>query len=67
MLLVADGNDVKVGTPTVAGALVRAEIVDDGRDKKVIIFKYKAKTRSRKKRGHRQPFTRLAIKEIVAG
>jgi large subunit ribosomal protein L21 len=67
VLLVAAGDKVTVGAPTVPGASVKAEIVDDGRDKKVIIFKYKAKTRSRKKRGHRQPFTRLAIKEIVGG
>ncbi len=67
VLLVADGDNVNVGTPTVAGASVKAEIVDEGRDKKVISFKYKAKTRSRTKKGHRQHFTRLAITEIVAG
>jgi large subunit ribosomal protein L21 len=65
VLLVADGDEVTVGSPTVAGAAVTAEIVDDGRDRKVIVFKYKAKTRNRTKRGHRQPFTRLAIKDIV--
>ncbi len=65
VLLVADGDQVTVGTPTVPGAVVRAEVVDDGRDQKVISFKYKAKTRYRRKVGHRQEFTRLAITEIT--
>lgn len=65
VLLLADGDAVTVGTPVVRGAVVRAEIVDHGRDQKVISFKYKAKTRYRRKHGHRQGFTRLAIKEIV--
>lgn len=65
VLLLVDGDSVTVGNPIVAGASVRAEVVDEGRDRKVIVFKYKAKTHYRRKQGHRQRFTRLAIKEIV--
>jgi large subunit ribosomal protein L21 len=67
ILLVGDGDQVAVGTPTVLGAHVLAEILQQGRSKKVTIFKYKAKTRYRRKAGHRQPFTRLAIRQIVPG
>jgi len=65
VLLVADGKKVKVGTPTVKGAKVIAEIIGDGKGKKVIVFKYKPKVRYRRMKGHRQSYTRLAIKEIV--
>jgi len=65
--LVVDGDKVVVGTPTVEGARVIADIVDQGKKDKVIVFKYKAKTRYRKKTGHRQLYTRLSIKEIVVG
>ncbi len=67
VLLIGDGDTVKVGSPTVPGARVTADVVDEGRDRKVISFKFKAKTRYRVKKGHRQPFTRLTIKEIVGG
>jgi large subunit ribosomal protein L21 len=65
VLLVADGKKVNVGTPTVEGARVVAEVVGSGKGKKTIVFKYKSKVHYRKKNGHRQPYTRLAIKEIV--
>ena len=55
-LVVADGDDIKIGTPIVEGAKVRAKIVEHGKGKKVVIFKYKAKENYRKKQGHRQPF-----------
>lgn len=67
VLLVADGDKVTMGKPLVAGAKVTAEVVDEARDDKVIVFKYKPKVRYRKKQGHRQWFTRLAIKEISLG
>jgi large subunit ribosomal protein L21 len=67
VLLVSDGDRLSVGTPTVPGARVVAEVLGQARAKKVIIFKYKRKTRYRRKLGHRQPFTRLAVREIVAG
>ena len=66
VLLVAEGKKVKVGTPVVEGAKVTADVVDEFRDKKITVFKYKSKTRYRKKMGHRQIYTRIAIKEIIS-
>ncbi len=67
VLLVTDGPDVTVGNPTVDGAIVVAEVVEHGKGKKVINFKYKAKVRYRRKRGHRQAYTTLAVREIRVG
>ena len=66
VLVVGEGDKVSVGTPTVEGAKVVATSKGDGRGKKVIVFKYKPKVRYRRKTGHRQGYTRLAIDEIVA-
>ena len=66
VLLLGGDGDVRVGTPTVEGARVVAEVVEHGRDKKIVGFKYKAKTRYRRKWGHRQDYTRLAIRRIEA-
>ena len=65
--LVADGEKVTVGNPTVPGAKVIANVVGNGKGDKVIVYKFKAKVRYRRKKGHRQPYTKLAIKEIVVG
>ena len=67
VLLVADGDDVTVGQPRVDGARVVAEVVEHGRGPKIIVFKYKNKTRYRRKTGHRQDYTRLAIRQILVG
>lgn len=64
VLLVAGDQGVTVGAPLVENARVTAEIAGQGRDKKVAIFKYKAKVRYRRLRGHRQPNTWLRIKAI---
>ena len=66
VLLVGDGDTVTVGTPTVDGAKVMATVQEEGRGKKIIVLKYKPKTRYRKKTGHRQHCTRLTIDKIVA-
>lgn len=66
VLLLDDGANVTVGAPTVAGARVLGTIAEQGRAKKVIVFRYKAKTRARKKNGHRQQFTRLTVEDILA-
>lgn len=58
---------VKIGTPLVKNAQVKAEVLAQGRDKKVTIFKYKPKKRYRVKRGHRQPFTKVKILDITSG
>jgi len=63
--LIADGDKVTVGNPTVPGAKVIANVVGNGKGAKVIVYKFKAKVRYRRKKGHRQPYTKLAIKEIV--
>jgi len=65
VLMVSDGKKTTVGTPVVEGARVMAEVVANGKGEKVIVFKYKNKVRYRRKIGHRQPYTRLAIKEIL--
>lgn len=67
VLLVANGDDVTVGKPTVKGASVKATVVEQYRGKKIFVFKYKSKNRYRRRRGHRQDYTRLLINEIVAG
>ncbi len=67
VLLLSDGEKVTIGEPTVAGARVLAEVVEHGRDKKIVVFKYKSKTRYHKKTGHRQSYTRLAIRQILTG
>ena len=56
--------DGKVGTPTVKGAKVTAEILKHGKQKKIIVFKYKPKKKYRKTQGHRQPYTKIVIKKI---
>ena len=60
VLLMSDGKEVKVGTPYLAEA-VTGSVVENGKGKKVIIFKYKAKKDYRKKQGHRQPYTMVKI------
>ena len=65
VLMVDDGKNVKVGTPTLQGAYVNGVILEQGRGKKIIVFKHKRRKNYRKKRGHRQYFTRLKITEIT--
>ena len=65
VLLIADDDRVTVGTPTIEGAKVIATSRGGGKAKKIIVFKYKPKVRYRKKTGHRQLYTRLAIDKIV--
>jgi len=65
VLLVVDGDNVKVGQPLVKGASVNAKVVLNGKDPKVVIFKYHNKTNYRRKTGHRQPFTRVQIENII--
>lgn len=64
VLLTAEGAEVKVGEPYLAGKKVSAKVLGQGRDDKKIIFKYHSKTRYRKKRGHRQHFTEVQIEKI---
>lgn len=64
VLLTADGEKIAVGTPFLEGARVEAKLVKQGRARKVIVFKYHAKTRYKKKKGHRQQFTEVEITGI---
>lgn len=66
VLVVANGDDVKVGAPLVEGATVTASAVKNGKNKKIIVYKYKAKKGYHKKQGHRQPYTKLEIQKINA-
>jgi large subunit ribosomal protein L21 len=67
VLLLTDGDKITVGSPNVADAVVIADVVEHGRGKKVVNFKYKAKVRYRRKRGHRQGYTRLEVTQIRIG
>ncbi len=66
VLAVSKDGKLTVGSPMIDGAKVEARVVEQGKSKKVIIFKYKPKKDYRKKRGHRQPYTKLVIDKIDA-
>lgn len=66
VLLLANDKEVKVGQPTVPGATVTAKVLSAGKGKKKMVFRFKSKTRQRKKKGHRQPFTEIQIVKIAA-
>ena len=65
VLVVGDGDDVKVGAPYVDGVTVEGNVIETGKGKKVVIFKYKAKKEYRKKQGHSQPYTLVEIISIA--
>ena len=66
VLLVVDGENIKVGSPTLEGAKVTGKVEKIGRKKKVIVYKMKPKKHYRRKQGHRQSFTRVKIEKISA-
>lgn len=65
-VLLVGGAEVKIGTPLVPGAKVKARIVAQEKDTKILVFKSKRRKFERKKYGHRQPITRIRIAEIEA-
>jgi len=65
-VLAVSGDNMTVGNPIVSGAKVSGTILDHGKAKKVVVFKYKAKKNERKKTGHRQQYTKVQIDEIKA-
>ncbi len=67
VVFVSDGETVKVGTPRVKGAAVRAEVVAHGRGPKLIVFKKKRRKNYRRKAGHRQWYTEVFVREISVG
>lgn len=64
VLMISDGDELKVGKPVVKGAKVKATVEAQGKNKKVIVYKFKAKKNFRKKKGHRQPYTQVKIEAI---
>jgi len=64
VLSILDGENSVFGEPTIKGATVTAQVIGDGKAKKVIVYKYKAKKGFHKKKGHRQPFTKLKIEAV---
>ncbi len=65
-VLMLGGDKVTIGNPYVSGANVEAKVVKHGKQKKIVVFKFKAKKKYRRKQGHRQPYTKLEITKINA-
>ncbi|KKU85467.1 MAG: 50S ribosomal protein L21 [Candidatus Wildermuthbacteria bacterium RIFCSPHIGHO2_01_FULL_47_27] len=65
VLVLEKQNKVEIGAPLVEGAKVTGKVLRQGKGKKVIVFKYKSKTRYKKRKGHRQPFTEVEITKIA--
>ncbi|MGI6004533.1 MAG: 50S ribosomal protein L21 [Christensenellales bacterium] len=65
VLMIADGDNVKIGAPLVEGATVKGKLVDNVKGKKITVFKFKAKKNYRKKQGHRQPYSKVEIVSIA--
>lgn len=66
VVAIGSEENFKVGTPYVAGATVTAKVIKNGKAKKIMIFKYKAKKNYRNRKGHRQPYTKVQIEKIEA-
>ena len=65
VLAVLDGENTKIGAPTVEGAAVEGKVLKNGKGKKITVFKYKAKKNEKKHIGHRQPYTKVEITKIA--
>ncbi len=65
VLLVEGKGGIMIGKPLVEGVKVKAKVLEQGKGKKVIVFRYRPKTRYKKKKGHRQPYTKVKIEEII--
>lgn len=66
VLAVGEGEALQIGNPTVVGASVSLKVLEHGKGKKVLVFHYKPKKHSKKKNGHRQPFTKVQVEAINA-
>lgn len=64
-VLLIDGDKVQIGAPYLKGASVKGKIEKQGREKKIMVFKYRAKVNYRKTSGHRQPYTKVSITDII--
>ncbi len=65
VLAILDGENTKIGAPTVEGAAVEAKVIKNGKGKKIQVLRYKAKKNEKKKIGHRQPYTKVEITKIA--
>jgi large subunit ribosomal protein L21 len=66
VFMIADGDNVSVGKPTLASAKVTAEVVEEGRGGKLVIFKHRRRKGFRRTNGHRQNYTAIKVKDIIA-
>lgn len=66
-VLLLGGDDVRIGSPRVEGAAVKAEVLGHGRGTKIHVYKFRAKTNYRRHTGHRQPYTEVRVAEITGG
>ena len=66
VVALSDENGVKIGTPYVEGASVTGKVLKNGKGKKITVFTYKAKKNEQRKRGHRQPYTKVQIEAVNA-
>ena len=66
VLTVVNDGDVKIGAPFLDGAKVTAKVLQQGKDKKILVYKYKSKANYRRRQGHRQPYTKVSIEKIEA-
>jgi large subunit ribosomal protein L21 len=64
VLAVGNDGDIKIGSPLVEGAKVTGKVLEQGKEKKILVFKYKAKSNYRRRQGHRQPYTKISIEKI---
>jgi large subunit ribosomal protein L21 len=67
VLLSSDGTTIKTGAPTISGASVEAEVIGDGKERKIYVFKFKRRKGYRRKTGHRQKFTEVRITDLKLG
>lgn len=65
VLMVADGENIKIGQPVVEGAAVNGTVVEQGKARKILVFKFKRRKRFHKAQGHRQQFTAIKINSIT--
>lgn len=64
VLMVKDDNGIRIGKPTVKDALVTVEVIEQGREKKITVYKYKKRKNYRRKQGHRQAYTKIKVEKI---
>jgi len=64
VLMVVNENGTRIGTPTVKDAKVTVEVIEQGREKKIVVYKYKKRKNYRRKQGHRQSYTKIKIEKI---